>query len=172
MGNLTGTLVYQGKLRCCSHKKHVKGPFLGHGQRGFLGHVGTYYQGVLWLRMVALLTRLENLEQERIGHKISSLLVSPAEIQAQSHFKSLCSWLKIHPPMLQQFGNLWIYEFQSEFLNSLYIFFYSDGSLLVFKRLPERPALESACKHSSGQAGWETRVQHISRQKGKAQVWL
>lgn len=93
-----------------------------------------------------------------------------AEFQAQSHFKSLRSWLKILPC----YDSLGICEFMNSSL-SFWIpctFLFIVMALLVFKRLPERLALENACKHSSDWAGWETHVQHSSLQKGEAQVQL
>lgn len=173
MGNPTRTLIYQSKLRCCSHRKHVKERFPDHIQGYFFFRPCRY---ILPGHIVDENGCVTNKAWEPGTVKdwpqnlISAVKSRTAEFQAQSHFKSLRSWLKIIPC----YDSLGICEFMNSSL-SFWIpctFLFIVMALLVFKRLPERLALANACKHSSDWAGWETRVQHSSLQKGEAQVQL
>lgn len=166
MGSLTRTLIYQGKSRRYGHKKHMKEAFPNLTQIFLsLGHAIRMYYGCITNKAWELGT-VKDWPQNLIRAAKSRT----AEFQAQSHFKSLRCWLEI----LLCYDSLGICECMNSSLR-LWIpcmFLFIVMALMVFKRLSERPALESVCKRNLYWAGWETHVQHNCLQKWEAQVRL
>lgn len=139
--------------------KHVKEGFPDHTQRFYLRPCRYILRGhtVVENGCVASRTWEPGTVKDWPQNLISAGKSRTAEFPAQNHFKSLCSCLKI----FSYYDTLGICEFQFEFLTSLYVSVYSDGSAVLQKVAQLRlrrlrhtyPTQQPAEERGSGMAG-------------------